>query len=514
MIKLNVPLLVSLIFLLPVIVVGQEIANTTKPQVLVIGDSIYSEPVASAKALMKDRVDIFFGKYASYDSATAIENFDKLLDGKKWDLIHFNFGLNDLMYKAPGIKSIRAMHKEVGGVRVATPQQYEKNLRELVQRFKGHGAELIWASTTPIVGSSGVLDEGSEVAYNKIAGKVMADNNISINDMYSHAAEIHKTSKTRNTFSYKGYPLHTPIVLSILRKLDLMQPVNGPVKIFLMVGGWSHIGGGTVFDSVKPRAGQNRGTLDDLVLDEKSSAAYRHLLNKDGIWATRSDVWVQFDRRGPKSGALGIGYGGDRKRGIGSELALGHVLGDHFDEQVCIIKTALDTPSLATDLRSAGTGQIGASYKLLLTQINNSLAKLQDKFPDYTVQSGYEIAGLVLNLGEQDSDAAIYAEYLPTFITDLRKDLEVPDLPVVIVGSGKGGRDKPEFPEIIKAQQSVAALPQFQGTVSYVETRDFWPLENARNAYRQPSYDRWYDNAESFYKMGEAIGKEMLTLLK
>lgn len=500
-------------------VAGEEEAKKAErdekalPQVLVIGDDVYNEPTRTAAGLLRGRVQLVYGKNAIYNSTAALENFDKLLNGKQWDLIHFNFGFNDLMHKDPATQAIRAMHKDVGGVRVTSPQQYEKNLRELVKRFKAHGAKVIWASTTPIVGSDGILMEGSEVVYNEIAAKVMQEHNVTINDMHAHAAEIHKTAKHKNTYSYKGYPLYPPMMRSILKELNLMRPVKGSVKVFVMVGGWTHIGGGIVVDSNKPRPGQNRGTLDDLVLNEKTAATHAHLLDKDGNWTTRPDVWIQFDRRGLKAGTLGIGYGGDRKHGIGSELALGHLLGDHFDQQVYIIKTALGTPSLAQDLRPPGSGATGKSYTMLLQQIKDSLANLQNNFPDYTDESGYEVAGLVLNLGEQDTNADLYADYLPMLITDLRKELNDANVPVIIVGTGIGGRKESAFPEIINAQQSVAALPQFKATVSYVETRDFWPSENEREAFRYPSYDRWYDNAESFYEMGEAVGEAMLKLL-
>ncbi len=62
-------------------------------------------------------------------------------------------------------------------------------------------------------------------------------------------------------------------------------------------------------------------------------------------------------------------------------------------------------------------------------------------------------------------------------------------------------------------QQRIAALPEHQGNVAYVETRDFWPGEDARDAYRHPSHERWFDNAESFYLMGKAIGDQMIKLL-
>jgi hypothetical protein len=96
-------------------------------------------------------------------------------------------------------------------------------------------------------------------------------------------------------------------------------------------------------------------------------------------------------------------------------------------------------------------------------------------------------------------------------ISDLRKDLKVPELPIVIVGTGQGGRRETTFPDIIKAQQAVAALPRFKSTVRYIETRDFWPVKSASpDVYPE----KWYGNAESFYKIGQAVGEGMISLLK
>lgn len=480
------------------------------PRALIIGDSIYNTPTRNAAVLLRGRVEVVWSRFSSADSGTVLENIDKLLGDKKWDLIHFNFGFNDLMYKDPNTKSIRAMSKEVGGVRVTTPQQYEKNLQELVKRFKATGAKLIWATTTPIVGSKydGILDAGSELQYNQIAAKIMQEHRVTINDMHAYVLASVGAKQT-SPFSFGKISFHPPIVRNVLTELKLVKPVSGPVKVFLMVGGPAHTGAGTVLDSNRPRAGKS-GTLDDLVLNPKTAEAYSHLIDKDGVWTTRSDVWLQFDHRGQKSGDLGILYGGDRKRCIGPELAFGHVVGNHFEEQVLIFKTALGNPSVAKELQPPSSGATGASYKLLLTQITDALGKMQNSFPDYTVRTGYEVVGLVLNLGEADTDARIYAEYLPKLIADLRKDLKVPGLPFVIVATGQGGRNETAYPEIIKAQQAVAMLPQFEGNVSYSETRDFWPLKDASPEIHP---EKWYGNAESFYKMGEAIGEEMLKLL-
>jgi hypothetical protein len=482
------------------------------PRVLIVGDSIYNTPTRMAAGLLKGRVEVVWSyDVSSFHSGTALQKMDELLGGKKWDLIHFNFGLNDLMHKDPSTKSVRAMAKEAGGVRVTSPQQYDRNIRELIKRFKSTGAKLIWASTTPIPSNyNGVLDAGSEIEYNRIAAKVMKENRVTINDMHAYINASDTAKKDKNPHSFSRYPLYPPIVRSILTELSLVKPVKGPVKVFIMVGGPAHTGAGVVFSSTMPRAGKI-GSLDSLVLNEKTAAAYKHLIDKAGKWATRSDVWLQFDHRGQKSGAHGILYGGDRKRCIGPEYAFGNVLGNHFDQQVLIFKTSLGSPSLAQELRPPSSGATGTSYKTLMTQVTAALEKMQDSFPDYTTKTGYEIAGLVLNLGEADRDASVYADYLPKLFADLRKDLNASKLPIVLVATGQGGHREPAYPNILKAQQAVAGLPQFKGNLIYTETRGFWPVKDASPEIYA---DKWYGNAESFYKMGKAIGEDMLKLLK
>ena len=56
---------------------------------------------------------------------------------RKWDVIHFNFGIHDLKFMPDGKRQVE-------------PDDYEKNLRTLVAKLKATGAKLIWATTTPI----------------------------------------------------------------------------------------------------------------------------------------------------------------------------------------------------------------------------------------------------------------------------------------------------------------------------------------------------------------------------
>lgn len=98
------------------------------------------------------------------------------------------------------------------------------------------------------------------------------------------------------------------------------------------------------------------------------------------------------------------------------------------------------------------------------------------------------------------------------FIRDIRKDLGDLKLPFVIAETGMNGPDEknPRALALMKAQAAVAELPEFQGDVAFVGTKSFW-----RNKEESPSAQgyHWNTNAETYYLIGEAMGKSMLRLL-
>jgi len=141
------------------------------PRVLLIGDSIatgYTEP---ARQRLAGKATVAAVPGNGFYTVLALTNLPNMLGQGNWDVIHFNWGLNDLE-----------------GRRVRLPQ-YEANLRTLVTRLKQTGAKLVWCSTTPVpsgnVNSPRIYTDVPE--YNAVAEKVMRENNVPINDLYSFA---------------------------------------------------------------------------------------------------------------------------------------------------------------------------------------------------------------------------------------------------------------------------------------------------------------------------------------
>lgn len=219
-------------FLLAVIVpLCADIASGADPlpRVLILGDRVYQEPARNAAKELKGHVEVVYQPLQPgevRDTAWALANLDKLLGEGEWDLIHFNFGLGDLVYRAPGIKAFRVMSKKVGGVRATNPKQYEKNLDELTERLEATGAKLVWATITPIRSTpKGIFDLGSEVKYNAIATRVMASKKVSINNMHDYVRKLIDMKRPAphgaDPFSFDRKPLHPPIVRIIVRELQL-----------------------------------------------------------------------------------------------------------------------------------------------------------------------------------------------------------------------------------------------------------------------------------------------------
>ena len=146
------------------------------PRVLLIGDSISMGYTLPVRELLKGKANLH--RIASNAGSTkdGIAKIDSWLGNAKWDVIHFNWGLHDLKHWKDG-------KLDPAGPQVSTPEEYEKNLRELTKRMKATGAKLIWATTTPVPAGCDGRTAGDEAKYNEIASRVMKDLGIPTDDL-------------------------------------------------------------------------------------------------------------------------------------------------------------------------------------------------------------------------------------------------------------------------------------------------------------------------------------------
>lgn len=208
----------TLCLLLPVALAQEKV-----PQVLFLGDQVHGAIVQAAAKELGGKVRIQFPPVGSAnDSGTALAKIDSLLGETKWDIIYFNFGIGDLFYKDPATREIRIMAKDAGGVRVSTPEQYEKQLDALVQRLKTTNARLIWGSTTPMAKANNLFDANSEIEYNTIAARVMAKHKVPVLDLHAHIMGQFKPAEKHPSYTQyaqemakRGHPLHAPIVRAL-----------------------------------------------------------------------------------------------------------------------------------------------------------------------------------------------------------------------------------------------------------------------------------------------------------
>lgn len=148
------------------------------PRVLLIGDSISIGYTPAVREALKGIANVHRIPTNGGDTNRGLENLDAWLGTGHWDVIHFNWGLHDL-------KRLKDGQLDVSADRALTPEKYEENLRTLVDRLKKTGAKLIWAATTPVPQGADGRITGDEVQYNTIAAKIMSENSIAIDDLYT-----------------------------------------------------------------------------------------------------------------------------------------------------------------------------------------------------------------------------------------------------------------------------------------------------------------------------------------
>jgi acyl-CoA thioesterase-1 len=182
------------------------------PRVLLIGDSISVAYTLDVRRDLEGVANLHRIPANGGSTKTALGSYGLnrwLKEGEKWDIIHFNFGLHDASYRFANDLDKDAAGNYAspanGGRPNVSVEQYEKNLREIIPILRKTSAKLIFATTTPIPDSKAEkYVQGSEVAYNEVALKVMQEEGIPINDLWTLA--MPQLTSTNSS----GEPFQTP----------------------------------------------------------------------------------------------------------------------------------------------------------------------------------------------------------------------------------------------------------------------------------------------------------------
>jgi Carbohydrate esterase, sialic acid-specific acetylesterase len=271
----------------------------------------------------------------------------------------------------------------------------------------------------------------------------------------------------------------------------------GTVKVFILAGQSNMEGHATV------------ECLEYQATKGKNKDEFAFCRNANG-WVERDDVFIDYLGR---RGKLTVGYGAPgRQPNIGPELGFGFTVGDKYDQPVLLIKTAWGGKSLGRDFLPPSVGLpsaetlkaelqktrkrkpnltmdelkagYGAYYRLMISEVKTSLAETDRRFPEL-VGRRPEICGLVWFQGWNDminrAYTAAYTHNLVAFIRDVRRDLNVPKLPVVIGQMGVGGMDnvKAKNQAFRNAEAAVLKVKAFKGNVALVKTGLYWDKDAA-----------------------------------
>ncbi|MBT7405364.1 MAG: SGNH/GDSL hydrolase family protein [Opitutae bacterium] len=153
------------------------------PNVLIIGDSISIAYTLPTRALLKGKVNLHRIPTNGGPTIKGVSEIEKWLGSRKWDLIHFNWGLHDLKYM--GKDGTNLVPKEKGGIVQVALADYEKKLEKLVVRMKKSATKLVWRNTTPIPPGSRARYVGDSVKYNQAAARVMKKHGVPTLDLFT-----------------------------------------------------------------------------------------------------------------------------------------------------------------------------------------------------------------------------------------------------------------------------------------------------------------------------------------
>ena len=167
-------------------------ANTKKPKILIIGDSISIGYTPFVKDYFKDKAVVAHNPGNAGHSGMGLENIREWVGDEDWDIIQFNFGLWDLCYRHQD-SELYGNRDKVNGKITFSIDEYKANLDSIVTIMKEiSNAELIFVTTTYVPENEGGRFKKDVRKYNKVAKEVMKKHAVLINDIYKESISIHK----------------------------------------------------------------------------------------------------------------------------------------------------------------------------------------------------------------------------------------------------------------------------------------------------------------------------------
>ena len=152
-------------------------------KVLLLGDSIRMGYDEIVQDLLKDECEVYFskdnGRFTVYTLEQAIQMYKA---HEHFDIVHWNNGYWDMDIESPT------------GEPLIPLEDYMRFLRRIIRTLRSYGAQIIFATTTPIFDNGSATDAQTGVnlrfqdewvqRYNAAARIVMEEENVPINDLY------------------------------------------------------------------------------------------------------------------------------------------------------------------------------------------------------------------------------------------------------------------------------------------------------------------------------------------
>ncbi|MCG1035793.1 SGNH/GDSL hydrolase family protein [Polaribacter sargassicola] len=196
------------ILLLFVVVITTIAFSKKKQKVLIVGDSISIGYTPFVKESLKEVAEVVHNPGNAKHTGNGLKHIEDWIGDEQWDIIHFNWGLWDLCYRHPDSK-VQGQRDKANGTITFSIEDYERNLRAIVKKIKQKSnAKLIFVTTSYVPTKEAGRYVEDAIKYNKVARKVMQENDIEINDIYKVSKKIHQEYGKGNDdvhYTPKGY---------------------------------------------------------------------------------------------------------------------------------------------------------------------------------------------------------------------------------------------------------------------------------------------------------------------